>query len=136
MVKDGNKKHINHYIDNKKQIIHKNRENNDKNYKNKKEMYNDDEYEINSFIDDNDVDFQDNEDYHELLKFHKEMKHGADIRKKKESKGDIPEADYQTIQDEEEITRRIGRKVDAEELERNRKLKEIEGDDEEDEEDY
>ena len=58
------------------------------------------------------------------------------LEKKNESKGDIPEADYQTIQDEEEITRRIGRKVDAEELERNRKLKEIEGDDEEDEEDY
>ena len=58
------------------------------------------------------------------------------LEKKNESKGDIPEADYQTIQDEEEQTRRIGRKVDAEELERNRKLKEIEGDDEEDEEDY
>ena len=58
------------------------------------------------------------------------MKKVKDIQKKNEYVGDVEVANYDTIQDEEEFTRRVGKKEDEEEL------KKIRAEEDEEEEDY
>ena len=92
---------------------------------------NDDYDEDDPFIDNTDYQNDNNKELmHVLYKF----KNFQDMRKKYEAKGDIEVANYDTIQEEEDRTRRIGRQEDLEALIENRRLEENEED--EDDDDY
>ena len=65
-------------------------------------------------------------------KFFKNMKKIREIQKKNEYAGDVEVANYDTIQEEEDYTRRVGKREDEEEL---KKIK-AEEEEEEEEEDY
>ena len=89
---------------------------------------------------DEDDPFIDNTDYRddnhkEVMNVLKNFKNYQDMKKKNEVKGDIEVANYDTIQEEEDRTRRIGRQEDYEALIENRRLEEDE-EEEEDEDDY
>jgi len=103
-------------------------ENKKKNINKIRQQYEDDDYYSDSFIDDGELE----EDAEQVNKFFKKIKKVKEIQKKNEFVGDVEVANYDTIQEEEEFTRKVGKKEDEEELKKIRAAEE----EEEDEDDY
>ena len=87
-----------------------------------------------SFIDNEELEEHESQQ-EEVLDFFKSMKTKKELQKKHEPKGDIEVADLETIEREEENTRRIGKREDYEAMLYNKEHGDDE-DDEDDEEDY
>ena len=99
----------------------------------KRYFFEGDAYDENDpFIDD--TGYKDDNNHKEVMNVLYGFKNFQDMKKKNEVKGDIEVANYDTIQEEEERTRRIGKQEDFEALIENRRLEENEED--EDEDDY
>ena len=90
--------------------------------------YDDDSYS-NSFIDDGEIE----QDADQVKHFFRKVKKIKEEQKKNEAKCEVEVANYDTIQEEEDYTRRIGKKEDEEELKKIREMKnESDYDDEDD----